>query len=154
MPLVRTLNRAHLVTVQLGYNLDTMYIDIYLFHDKQQLGLEDFGSTYFSTGWEQTLRQYTGQQQTKYTGCRVVFPLDATLYLDYTKGSPTVAKSRTPYLKSHLKSLKSLKFQNLKSRTVETVISKFLYISASNHVKIGRTISNMLLVKVTNHETS
>ena len=70
------------------------------------------------------------------------------------KGSPTVAKSRTPYLKSHLKSLKSLKFQNLKSRTVETVISKFLYISASNHVKIGRTISNMLLVKVTNYETS
>ena len=68
-----------------------------------------------------------------------------------TKGSPTVAKSRTPY---HLKSLKSLKFRNLKSRTVETVISKFLYISASNHVKIGRTISNKLLVKVTNHETS
>ena len=66
-------------------------------------------------------------------------------------GSPTVAKSRTPYLKSHLKSLKSLKFQNLKSRKVETVISKFLYISASNHV---RTISNKLLVKVTNHETS
>ena len=48
------------------------------------------------------------------------------------KGSPTVAKSRTPYLKSHLKSLKSLKFQNLKSRTVETVISKFLYIFVSN----------------------
>ena len=71
-----------------------------------------------------------------------------------TKGSPTVAKSRTPYLKSHLKSLKSLKFENLKSRTVETVISKFLYISASNHVKIGRTMSNKLLVKVTNHETS
>ena len=44
--------------------------------------------------------------------------------------------------------------QNLKSRKVETVISKFLYISASNHVKIGRTISNKLLVKVTNHETS
>ena len=41
-----------------------------------------------------------------------------------TKGSPTVAKSRTPYLKSHLK---SLKFQNLKSRTLETVISKFPY---------------------------
>ena len=39
-------------------------------------------------------------------------------------------------------------FQNLKSRKVETVISKFLYISASNHVKIGRTISNKLLVKV------
>ena len=53
-----------------------------------------------------------------------------------SKGSPTVAKSRTLYLKSHLKSLKSLKFQNLKSRKVETVISKFLYISASNHVKI------------------
>ena len=70
------------------------------------------------------------------------------------KGSPTVVKSRTPYLKSHLKSLKSLKFQNLKSRTVETVISKFLYISTSNHVKIGRTISNKPLVKVTNHETS
>ena len=70
------------------------------------------------------------------------------------KGSPTVAKSRTLYLKSHLKSLKSLKFQNLKSRKVETVISKFLYISASNHVKIGRTISNKLLVKVTNHKTS
>ena len=70
------------------------------------------------------------------------------------KGSPTVAKSRTPYLKSHLKSLKSLKFQNLKSKKVETVISKFLYISASNHVKIGMTISNKLLVKVTNHETS
>ena len=70
------------------------------------------------------------------------------------KGSPTVAKSRTLYLKSHLKSLKSLKFQNLKSRKLETVISKFLYISASNHVKIGRTISNKLLVKVTNHETS
>ena len=34
-------------------------------------------------------------------------------------------------------------FQNLKSRKVETVISKFLYISASNHVKIERTISNM-----------
>ena len=49
-----------------------------------------------------------------------------------SKGSPTVAKSRTLYLKSHLKSLKSLKFQNLKSRKVETVISKFLYISASN----------------------
>ena len=44
--------------------------------------------------------------------------------------------------------------QNLKSRKVETVISKFLYISASNHVKIGRTISNKLLVKVTNHKTS
>ena len=57
----------------------------FLFHDKQQLDLEDFDSTYFSTGWKQTLRQYTGQQQTKYTGCRVVFPLDATLYLDYTK---------------------------------------------------------------------
>ena len=70
------------------------------------------------------------------------------------KESPTVAKSRTLYLKSHLKSLKSLKFQNLKSRKVETVISKFLYISASNHVKIGRTISKKLLVKVTNHETS
>ena len=70
------------------------------------------------------------------------------------KGSPTVAKSRTPYLKSHFKSLKSLKFQNLKSRKVETVISKSLYISTSNHVKIGRTISNKLLVKVTNHETS
>ena len=41
--------------------------DVYkfLFHDKQQLGLEDFDSTYFSTGWEQSLRQYTGQQQTK-----------------------------------------------------------------------------------------
>ena len=50
--------------------------DVYrlLFHDKKQLGLEDFDSTYFSTGWEQTLREYTGQQQTKYTGCRVVFP--------------------------------------------------------------------------------
>ena len=59
-----------------------------------------------------------------------------------SKGSPTVAKSRTLYLKSHLKSLKSLKFQNLKSRKVEIVISKFLHISASNHVKIGRTISN------------
>ena len=66
------------------------------------------------------------------------------------KGSPTIAKSRTPYLKSHLKSLKSLKFQNLKPRTVETVISKFMYISGSNHVKIGRTISNKLLVKVAN----
>ena len=69
------------------------------------------------------------------------------------KGSPTVAKSRTLYLKSHLKSLKSLKFQNLKSRKVETVISKFLYIFASNHVKIGRTISNKLSVKITNHGT-
>ena len=59
-----------------------------------------------------------------------------------------VAKPRTLYLKFHLKSLKSLKFQNLKSRKVERVISKFLY--TSNHVKIGRTI----LVKVTNHETS
>ena len=49
------------------------------------------------------------------------------------KGSPTVAKFHTPHLKSHLKSLKSLKFQNLKSRTVETVISKFLYISASKN---------------------
>ena len=66
------------------------------------------------------------------------------------KGSPTVAKSRTLYLKSHLKSLKSLKFQNLKSRKVETIANQ--YISASNHVKIGRTISNKLLVKVTNHE--
>ena len=36
-------------------------------------------------------------------------------------------------------------------KEVVTVISKFLYISASNHVKIGRTISNKLLVKVTNH---
>ena len=58
-----------------------------------------------------------------------------------SKGSPTVAKSCTLYLKSHLKSLKSLKFQNLKSRIVETVISKFLYISASNHVKIYQTSS-------------
>ena len=53
------------------------------------------------------------------------------------KGSPTVAKSRTPYLKSHLKSLKSLKFQNLKSRKVETVISKFLYISLPIMLKQG-----------------
>ena len=80
--------------------------------------------------------------------------LEAVRRVGFLKGSPTVAKSRTLYLKSHLKSLKSLKFQNLKSRKVETVISKFLYISASNHVKIGRTISNKLLVKVTNHETS
>ena len=49
---------------------------------------------------------------------------------------------------------KIIEILNLKSRKVETVISKFLYISASNHVKIGRTISNKLLVKVTNHETS
>ena len=69
------------------------------------------------------------------------------MFIRIVRGSPTVAKSRTPYLKSHLKSLKSLKFQNLKSRTVETVISKFLYISASNHVKIRRTISNKLLVR-------
>ena len=54
------------------------------------------------------------------------------------KGSPTVAKSRTLYLKSHLKSLKSLKFKNLKSRKVETVISKFLYISVYFRFQLGR----------------
>ena len=40
-------------------------------------------------------------------------------------GSPAVAKSLKSYLKSKLKSLKSLKFQNLKSRNVGIVISKF-----------------------------
>ena len=50
------------------------------------------------------------------------------LTMHIPKGSPTVAKSHTLYLKSHFKSLKSLKFQNLKSRKVETVISKFLYV--------------------------
>ena len=74
---------AHLVTVQLEYILDMMCIGFYF--TTKKLGLEDFDSTYFSTGWEQTLREYTGRQQTKYTGCRVVFPLDTTLYLDFTK---------------------------------------------------------------------
>ena len=60
-------------------------------------------------------------------------------------GSPTVAKSRTPYLKSYLKSLKSLKFRNLKSRNVGTVISEFLYISALDLVKIGRIMSRKIL---------
>ena len=67
--------------------------------------------------------------------------IEISFGLKVGKGSPTVAKSRTLYLKSHLKSLKSLKFQNLKSRKVETVISKFLYISASNHVGQYQTSS-------------
>ena len=38
------------------------------------------------------------------------------MHVQYTEGSPTVAKSRTLLLKSYLKSMKSLDFQNLKSR--------------------------------------
>ena len=64
------------------------------------------------------------------------------LILDHDRGLPNVAKFCTPYLKSYLK---LLKFRNLKSRNVETVISKFLYISVFNHVKMGRKMSSKFL---------
>ena len=61
--------------------------DVYkfLFNDKQQLGLNDFDTDYFRPDWNQSLTQHSGKKQTKYTGCRVVFPIKATLYLEHTK---------------------------------------------------------------------
>ena len=102
------------------------------------------------------LYMLTSSQITLNTGAHLKFVNNTGGYDVYIKGSPTVAKSRTPYLKSRLKSLKSLKFQNLKSRTIETVISKFLYISASNHVKLNRedNIKQALSKGNYNHETS
>jgi len=70
-----------------GTNRTHFRHDVYrfLFNDKQQLGLDDFDTDYFRPDWNQSLTRYIGKKQTKYTGCRVVFPIKATLYLEYTK---------------------------------------------------------------------
>ena len=47
---------------------------------------------------------------------RIISYMNRRMCMGIPKGSPTVAKSRTLLLKSYLKSMKSLDFQNLKSR--------------------------------------
>ena len=67
--------------------------------------LDDFDTTYFTSGWDQCCRQYKGVSRTVYTGCRIRFPLTVTLYLDWTKPhrfytdtDGTVARKKQTYI--------------------------------------------------------
>ena len=63
----------------------------FLFHDKDELTLEDFNNDYFPYGWNQWYKQHGNSGQ--YYGHTIVFPIRIACYLQWTRPNGFVKNS-------------------------------------------------------------